>query len=91
MQALEHPTHVFRTNNARGRYRVSEQSLLFLLKKPSQTATSVWGRVNPAQVVSAILFVYSKSELLCNRVHNRECSCINKVESLFTENNTTYT
>jgi hypothetical protein len=34
MQALEHPTHVFRTNNARGRYRVSEQSLLFLQKKP---------------------------------------------------------
>jgi hypothetical protein len=58
MQALEHPTHVFRTNNARDRYRVSEQLLLFLLKKTSQTATSVsvWEQVNPAQVVFANTF-----------------------------------
>jgi hypothetical protein len=60
MQTLEHPTHVFRANNERGRYKASELSLLFLQKKRkknSRTATSVWGWVIPTQVVFTVLFV----------------------------------
>jgi hypothetical protein len=37
MQTLEHPTHVFRANNERGRYKASELSLLFLQKKEIKT------------------------------------------------------
>jgi hypothetical protein len=33
---LEHPTHVFRANNERGRYKASELSLLFLTKRKKE-------------------------------------------------------
>jgi hypothetical protein len=69
MQAVEHPTHVFRTNNVRGRYRVSEQLLLFLLKRPHRLRTS-----ESCSSCICKYFLYRANQSYCATEFIIECS-----------------